>query len=201
MQDSTPIVTGKDGLRGELVGSPDTRREGTCELVLQDGRRVVVPAELLQARSDGSFYLPLSPSELEGIQAASTMQEGIVIPLAREQLAVGKRKVQTGGVRVSTHVREHEEVVDVPLEREEVDVERVEVGRVVEVVPEVRREGDTLIVPLVEEVLVVEKRLVLREEVRVTTRRSQTHQPQRVTLRSEEAEIERIAPASSQDQA
>ncbi|MDB5301088.1 MAG: hypothetical protein JWO87_2751, partial [Phycisphaerales bacterium] len=71
----------------------------------------------------------------------------------------------------------------------------------VEVVPEVRREGDTLIVPLVEEVLVVEKRLVLREEVRVTTRRSQTHQPQRVTLRSEEAEIERIAPASSQDQA
>jgi uncharacterized protein (TIGR02271 family) len=90
-------------------------------------------------------------------------------------------------------------VVDLPLEKEEVEVERVAVGRVVETAPEIRREGDTLIVPLVEEVLVVEKRLVLREEVRVTTRRSQTRQPQRVMLRSEEAEIERLGPSAGRD--
>ena len=57
-----------------------------------------------------------------------------------------------------------------------------------------RQEGDTLIVPVLEEVLVVEKRLLLKEEVRITRTRTEVHSPQAVTLRSEEAVIEEIAP-------
>lgn len=201
MESIKPVVLGRGGLRGELIEPPDARRANTRELVLQDGRRMNVPAELLQACGDGSFYLPLSLSDVERFAATTAAQAGTVIPLAREQLEVGKRKVQTGGVRVATHTREREEIVDIPLEREEVVVERVPVGKVVDVLPRMRQEGETLIVPLVEEVLVVEKRLVLREEVRLTTRRSQMHQPQRVMLRSEEAQIERIVPSSAPDQA
>lgn len=194
-------VLGKEGLRGELIDTPETQRGGTREILLKDGRRAVVLAELLQPCGDGTFYLPLSLTELEQFASMPMAPTDAAIPLVEERLEVGKREVQTGGVRVSTRVREREEVVDLPLKREAVEVERVAVGRVVETVPEVRREGDTLIVPLVEEVLVVEKRLVLREEVRVTTRRSLAHQPQRVKLRSEEAEIERLGPSAGRDHA
>jgi stress response protein YsnF len=44
----------------------------------------------------------------------------------------------------------------------------------------------------VEEVLVVEKRLMLREEIHIRQQRIETHQPQRVTLRSEEVQVERV---------
>jgi stress response protein YsnF len=43
-----------------------------------------------------------------------------------------------------------------------------------------------------EEVLVVEKRLMLKEEVRVTKSRHEVRDPKEVTLRSEEAVIERL---------
>jgi len=49
-----------------------------------------------------------------------------------------------------------------------------------------------MIVPLLEEVLVVEKRLMLREEVRISKRRNETHRPQTVTLRKEDVNVERL---------
>ena len=111
-----------------------------------------------------------------------------------EELEVGKRTVETGRVQISKRVHEREEVVDVPLLREEVEIQRVAVNRVVEGPVAIRQEGDTTIVPVVEEVLVVEKRLMLKEELRITKRRVEEHRPQRVTLRSEDATVERHAP-------
>jgi uncharacterized protein (TIGR02271 family) len=84
-----------------------------------------------------------------------------------------------------------EEVVDEPLLREEVEVERVSVNRVVEEPSGIRYEGDRTIIPLYEEVLVVEKRLMLTEELHVTKRQVETRDPQRVSLRREEAVVER----------
>jgi uncharacterized protein (TIGR02271 family) len=68
----------------------------------------------------------------------------------------------------------------------------VPINRVVDGPISVRSEEDTLVIPLLEEVLVVEKRLLLKEEVRITKRRVETHMPQRVTLRREEAVVERV---------
>ena len=56
----------------------------------------------------------------------------------------------------------------------------------------VRYEGDTMFISLLEEVLVVETRLLLKEEVHMTTRRTETHTPARVTLRHEDVTIERV---------
>lgn len=113
------------------------------------------------------------------------------IPVFEEQLEIGKRVVETGKVRVSTTVEEREELVEQALSRDEVSVERVAIGRVVAEAPPVREEGDTLIVPVIEEVLVVEKRLVLKEELRIRRRTVVDVYQQPVTLRREHAVVER----------
>lgn len=117
-----------------------------------------------------------------------------VMPVVEEQLHVGKRTVAGDKVVVHKTVHERREVVDPPLAQEQVTVERVPVNRIIEAPAQVRQEGDVTIVPVMEEVLVVEKRLVLKEELHITRERGVTHQPIEVTLRHEEAQVERIAP-------
>ena len=69
------------------------------------------------------------------------------------------------------------------------------IQRVVEGPVPVREENGTTIISVVEEVLVVEKRWMLREEIHIRQQRIETHQPQRITLRSEEVQIERVPQA------
>jgi stress response protein YsnF len=54
-----------------------------------------------------------------------------------------------------------------------------------------------MIISLLEEVLVVEKRLLLREEVHIKKLRKEVHEPQEVLLREERVEIAR-KPGSGQ---
>ena len=122
-------------------------------------------------------------------------QERELISVVEEQAVVSKRKELTGGVRVRTMVREEENVVDEPLASEEVDVERMPLDRWVDGPVPVRQEGQTTIVTLTEEVVVLEKRLRAVEEVRITKRQTVRHEPQTVTLRREEALIDRLTAA------
>jgi uncharacterized protein (TIGR02271 family) len=117
------------------------------------------------------------------------------IPLVEEELSVSKRQRENGRVVVQTIPRERQELVEQELERVDVEIERIPVDRVVETPPRIREEGDTLVIPVVEEVVVVEKRLVLREEIRVHRRRSVEQFQQPVTLRSEDVRIERHGPS------
>ena len=115
-----------------------------------------------------------------------------VVPLLAEELAVTKEKLETGRVRVNTVTRVHEELVDELLAREKVEVERVAVGKLIEAMPSVREDGETIVIPVVEEVLVVERRLILKEEVRIRrVRKTERHQ-ERVPLRKQEAIITRL---------
>jgi len=118
--------------------------------------------------------------------------EGMVIPVIREELRVTRREVERGGVRVHKRVEEREEVVDQPTYREEVTVERVTLGQPIEQEIGSRQEGDTLIIPVLEEMLVVEKRLVLKEEIRITKRRIEETEQARIVLRQEHVEIEEL---------
>jgi uncharacterized protein (TIGR02271 family) len=113
-----------------------------------------------------------------------------VIPVIQEKLVAGKRIVETGITRIRKEIHEREETVDLPLMKDEVHVERVLVDQFVEEPPEVRHVGETLIVPVMEEVLVVEKRLLLKEELHITKVTKTYHDPRKVTLRSEEVRIE-----------
>lgn len=116
-----------------------------------------------------------------------------VIPLIEEQVSVTKRHVETGRVRVHTRVHETQQMVRQQLARDEVEIERVAVNRVVTDMPKVRQEGGATIVPVVEEVLFVEKKLMLVEEIYLRRKLSHEEYAQPVTLRSQRVEIEREA--------
>lgn len=115
------------------------------------------------------------------------------IPLIEEQLRVGKRLVETGRVRIRTVVDESRVWVREDLQREEVEVVRVPVDRQIDAVPQIRTENDVMIIPVVEEVVVVEKRLILVEELHVHRRRTVEHVEEPVVLRRTRAEVERVA--------
>ncbi len=117
----------------------------------------------------------------------------MIIPLHAEDLTVTKRDTVLGTVRVRLETKSHEHIVDEMLARERVEIERVAIGRTVSGVPDVREEGDTTIIPVVEEVLVVERRLVLKEEIRLTRVRTQERHQQTVILREQQAKVERTA--------
>jgi uncharacterized protein (TIGR02271 family) len=120
------------------------------------------------------------------------MREQNVLRLLEEDLSVGRERVETGRVRVRVSTHEHEEMIDVPLTRERVEVERIAIGREVEAIPPRRQEGDTTIVPVVEEVVVVRRKLVLKEELHIRLVRSIEQHRENVTLRRQEAVIERL---------
>jgi len=125
--------------------------------------------------------------------------ENVSVPVIEEELEVGKRRVEGDRVSVRTIPRERTEVVEQPLESMEVEVERIAIDREIDTAPEIRNDGDTMIIPIVEERLVVEKRLFLREEVHVHRRRVVTQFRQNVTLRSQEVVVERRDAASDRD--
>lgn len=72
-----------------------------------------------------------------------------------------------------------------------VEVRRVPVNRDVDKAPPVRRRGDLLIVPVLEEVLVIEKRLRLREELHLRQLTKQRNVEVPVERRVQRAIVER----------
>ena len=118
-------------------------------------------------------------------------EEVAAIPLVEERLSVAKRQVESGRVRVLVTVEEREETVTEELLRDDLQIERVPRNVRLAEVPNVRLEGNTTIVPVVEEVLVVEKALVLVEEIHISRRSVSEPTEIPVTVRAERARVER----------
>lgn len=121
--------------------------------------------------------------------------DAVVVPVHREELRVRIRTVDTGrGVRVRKVVSEQAHRIDETLLCDEISVRHVPVDRIVALsdAPASRYEGDTLIVPILEEVLVVEKRLRIKEEIHITRTRRQERHAETVTLKAEAVSIERF---------
>jgi uncharacterized protein (TIGR02271 family) len=119
-----------------------------------------------------------------------------VIPLVEETASIGKRELVTGRVRVQTVTDTVEELARADMQQETVEVTRVPIDRMVETTPDIRTEGEVTILPVVEEVLVVEKRLVLKEELHIRRRATTETVEVPVTLRKQRAIVERVAPDS-----
>jgi uncharacterized protein (TIGR02271 family) len=112
------------------------------------------------------------------------------VPVRAERLTAEARPVELGELRVHTRVDEVEEAVRRVVERDELDVERVPVGRPLEAPVAQRTEGEWLVIPVMEEVLVVRTQLMLKEELRVRTRRVTAEQEVRQTVRRGRVELE-----------
>ena len=120
--------------------------------------------------------------------------EGETLPIVEEELRVGRRLVETDRVRVRTVTDEREVRLDERIERGELDVERVPVERAVDAAPEPHEEDGVLVVPVVEERLVVTKQLFVVEELRIRRRAVARSVPIAETLRRQRAVIERDVP-------
>lgn len=192
-------VFGRDGLHGELAGPIPADPRSRVTVRLDDGQIVEIPASLLKSHQSGGYEIPLGSRDLSNVWRDTTDKdvrygEKTVIPVIAEELDVHNRAVPTGGVRVHRRLLEHDEDIETTLRREHLDIRRVIINEEVEGPLPMREEGDTIIVPIVEEVLIVEKRYRLKEEVHLTRRVVQEPHHERVVLRRQEPEIEEIGP-------
>lgn len=177
-----------NGQIGRVVAETDPQGIGhPSDLWIKlDGeeRPIRIPQDQINEATPERVSLAISRDQLLG------GEQTIRVPLHEEVLAVTTHVAERGRVRIHKTVETvpHEETVSVG--RDEVSVERVSVGRIVDRAPAPRWEGETLIVPLVDEVLVVEKRLRVREELRITRTRVAEQRTVREDLRREVADIE-----------
>lgn len=114
-----------------------------------------------------------------------------VIPVVSEEVHADAVPVETGGVRVVKRVQTHDEVVEQEIRRGRVEVTRVPVNQPVAGPLQPRREGNTLIIPVVSEVLKIEKQWVLTEEIRLTQIEETQTVTETVSVNQEVADVER----------
>ena len=120
------------------------------------------------------------------------------IPIIEETALITRELVETGRVRLTKTVEESQHTLPLDLRHEQVDVQHVPINQLLPddaPAPDSRREGATLIIPVLREVMV--KRLLLVEELHVTTRQLTTQESQTVTLRREQVQVEHLPPANS----
>jgi len=211
MNEPTPSafqVIDRDGVRGTLDLTVIPPQGSNSHLVLvrfEDGSSVFVDASTFVEKEKTIYLFPDSfagllkqnPAEIYGTSEFAESGQ-IIVPLLAEELQITREKVLTGGVRVHKTVNERTETVNEPVYQEQIEIERVNINRFVDEPPPTRYEGDVMIVPLLEEVLVVEKRLVLREEIRISKRRDTSRHQEEIVLRSEDATLEQITPDERQ---
>jgi uncharacterized protein (TIGR02271 family) len=144
---------------------------------------LLVPVGLIrQVRADGGVELQSTIEEAEDANAAGgfgqaraatqeTPQVGEAfeqtVELLEEELVGEKEMRDVGEIRVRTVVEEVPGRLEIEAAREEIHVEHVPVGEAVSERVEPWEEDGALIVPVYEEQLVVTKRLVLKEHLRI----------------------------------
>ena len=119
---------------------------------------------------------------------------GLSLLLHEESVTVTRRQIAGDTVRVETVTRERQQQVETDLTHEHVEIRHVPIGRVIDQMPDVRIEGDITIVPVVEEEVVIQRRLVLREEIHMRRVRVSERHQQTVTVRSQDAIVTRLRP-------
>ena len=154
-------------------------------------------------RSEASMDAPSEPEFEEGMEIDQSLdapggeplaaqgREETRVRLNEEQVKVGKREVEYGGVRLRKIVRSETVNVPVELQREEIQIEREPVsGSAADFGESTIREEDVFI-PLRREEAVVEKTVTPREEIRVSKRRETARENVREEVRREDVEIQR----------
>jgi stress response protein YsnF len=119
-------------------------------------------------------------------------RKDVVVPVVSEELHADARPVSTGSVRVTKRVHTHDEVLEQELRKSHVEVKRVATNRIVDGPQPVRHAGNVLIVPVVSEILRVEKQWVVTEEIHITQTEERETVQQTVPVSHEEVEIERL---------
>jgi uncharacterized protein (TIGR02271 family) len=116
----------------------------------------------------------------------------VTVPIIEEHVTVGKKVIETARVTVSKTINEKTEAYEIPLKQEEVVVKRVPKNELIDTMPAASRyEGDIMIIPVLKEVAVIEKRIMLVEEIHISKLQSEKTETQEVTVRKEEVNVTR----------
>ena len=159
--------------------------EAIAVAVLGNGTPVAVPFQTLEHHDDGGYSMPGRWRDF--LQSTGS---SVVVPVIAEKVVTRVREAPRRTLRIRRRVVEQPTPVETPIWQERIDVQHVPVDAFVETAPSARWEGDVLVVPCVEQVVVVETRLKVREELRIRTIREQVVDRQTITLRRHEVEIE-----------
>ena len=116
-----------------------------------------------------------------------------VVPLYVEEASITKKRVETGRVKVTASTHSREQVIEEALNRERVEVDRKPIGKQVDTAPQTREEDGVTIIPVVEEEIVVERRLILKEELHIRKIRETDKFEDTVQLRRQEVTVTREA--------
>src|SRR6516162_8931309 len=155
-------------------------------------RERVKPGNQATGWAEAQVWVKATVQSLTEDDRAPDKTDETVVPLLVEEVAISKQVVETGRVQVARVTHEREQLIDELLAHETVEIDRTPIGRQVDTMPAIRDEGDTVVIPIVEEVLVVERRLLLKEELRVRRVRSTERHQESVTLRHHEAVVTRL---------
>lgn len=187
------------GIIGALanLGVPEEEAHYYAEGVRRGGTLITVRAENDQSaecaarvmREHGAVDIEKRAAQWKEKGWSGSFGEGEVIPVAKEELAVGKRQVQAGGVRVYSHVVEQPVEQTVNLREEHAKVERRPVDRPLAAGDDAFREKSIEVNETAEEP-VVEKRSRVVEEVRVGKQAAERQQTVQDKVRSTEVQVE-----------
>jgi len=191
---SVEATDGRFGTVKSVVAQPQSG-ELSYLLVRHGDGLVTVPAALVSdIVSPLEVRLGVTRDALKtrvgGTSSRIDDESQIRVPIYEERLSTSVVPVDLGEVRVHKTVERVPETVTETVEREELEIERVPLDRLIDEPAQPRREGEWLIVPVMEEVLVVTKQLVLTEEVRIRTKRVTEEQEVYEILRRERVSTE-----------
>lgn len=150
-------------------------------------RLLVTRAEAQIHQQAGEIPMSINPG-----QAGNTNE--LHLPLVEERLEVGKRQINLGEVRLHKTVEQFEETTPVHLTHDDIEVQRVPVKPGEQKSMETHNEGEWLVIPVLREVAVVKKEVVVIEEIRIRKRQITEEQEVTEQLRREHIEIEKDLP-------
>jgi uncharacterized protein (TIGR02271 family) len=130
--------------------------------------------------------------------SAAAGQVGGTVQLREEELRVHKQPVQTGEVHLRKEVHTEHRTVDVPVQKEEVVIERRPAQGQPAAGSDIRA-GEEVRIPVKEEQVQVEKKPVVKEEVSVGKRKVQQTERVSGTVRKEEVKVEQEGDARVRD--
>ncbi|HVF86039.1 MAG TPA: YsnF/AvaK domain-containing protein [Pyrinomonadaceae bacterium] len=195
--------TNAKSLTGNLTSEsvPDEETKRYIEAVSAGKTLIYVKADDAQAqrvvaimeRYSGGQSAPTEKGAAKGRAAETSQNEGeVALPVIEEQLQVGKREVERGGVRIYSRVTESPVEETVTLREETVHVERRPVNREVSQADMATlREGEFDVRTTGEEAVVAKQARVV-EEVVVTKDVTERDQTVRDTVRRTDVDVEQI---------
>ncbi len=176
------------------MGESNAKTLGSFSEILAETRQGGAQEQAIRLLSfgEGADMQKESINNPDTSAARKSSTDEIVVPVVAEEINAGAERVRTGSVRVHKTVQEHDEIIDQPLLEEKAEIRRVVKNEIVEGPLPVRHSEDTTVIPVVKEVLVVQKQFVLTEEIHIRKIRSEQRHQERVVVKEEHARVERL---------